>query len=60
MSNLIELIKALIPFTKSQKELDEAYLSQSANMCELERRMKDIDLNARNQARSLISGTLMP
>ena len=60
MSNLIERIKALIPFTKSQKELDEAYLSQSANMCELERRMKDIDLNARNQARSLISGTLMP
>ena len=60
MSNLIERIKALIPFTKSQKELDEAYLSRSANMCELERRMKDIDLNARNQARSLISGTLMP
>jgi hypothetical protein len=60
MSTLIELIKALIPSIKSQKDLDEAYLCQSANVYDLERRMKDIDHNARNQARSLISGTMMP
>ena len=60
MSTLIERIKALIPRIQSQKDRDEAYLCQSENMFDLERRMKDIDRNARNQARSLISGTMMP
>ena len=60
MSTLIERIKALIPSIKSQKDRDEAYLRQSTSLYDLERRMKDIDLNARNQARSLISGTMMP
>lgn len=60
MSTLIERIKALIPAIKSQKDHDEAYLCQSVNVYDLERRMKDIDLNTRNQARSLICGTMMP
>lgn len=60
MSHLIELIKALIPAAKNQKDLDEAYLCQSANVYDLERRMKDIDLNARKEACHLIYANTLP
>lgn len=60
MSHLIELIKALIPDAKNQKDLDEAYLCQSASVYDLERRMKGIDLNARKEACHLIYGNAMP
>ena len=60
MSKLIELIKALVPSFQSQKDLDEAYLAKSANMFDLERRMREIDTTARDNARSLVFGTMMP
>ena len=60
MSKLIERIKALIPIIKSQKDLDDAYLSQSADVYDLERRMRQIDAASRDTARSLIFGTMMP
>lgn len=60
MSNLIELIKALIPSFKSQQDLDEAYLCGSADVVDLERRMRLVDIAARDNARSLMFGTMMP
>lgn len=60
MSKLIELIKALIPHFKCQQDLDEAYLRESADVFDLERRMRLVDVATRNNARSLMFGTMMP
>lgn len=60
MSKLIELIKALMPSFTSQKERDEAFLSGSADVCDLERRMRLVDLAAHDSARGLVFGTMMP
>ena len=43
MSILLQLIKALTPHIKSQKALDDAYLSDSTDVYDLERRMREID-----------------
>lgn len=60
MSTLIEIIKSLIPAFKSQHDIDEAFLSESSDVCDLERRMRLIDSDARDGARSLVYGTMMP
>lgn len=59
MSKLIELIKALIPNFKSQQDLDEAYLCESIDVFDLERRMRLVDVATRDNARSLMFGTMM-
>lgn len=51
MSKLIEFIKALAP--KSQKELDDAYLAQAADIYELELRIGDLQGRTRPGARGL-------
>lgn len=43
MSNLIGLIKALLPDLRSQKERDLAYLNESVDVFEVERRLAEID-----------------
>lgn len=60
MSKLIELIKALIPTPKNQRDLDEAYLCESVSVYDLERRMKNIGQEPRDKARSFIFDTMMP
>lgn len=60
MSKLIERIKALIPIIKGQKDLDDAYLARSADVYDLERRMRLLDAASRANARGLIFGTMMP
>jgi len=60
MSTLIEFIKALIPGFQSQKQLDEAYLAESSDVYDLERRMREIDFASRNNAKNLVFGTMMP
>lgn len=60
MSKLIELIKAFIPGFKSQHDIEEAFLSESSDACDLERRMRLIDHDARDSARGLVFGTMMP
>jgi hypothetical protein len=42
MSSFSELIKALVPGLRSQKEINEAYLNYSVDICDLERRMAQI------------------
>ena len=60
MSTLTELIKALIPNFKSQQSLDDAYLCASVDVFDLERRMRLVDMATRDDARSLMFGTMMP
>ena len=43
MSNLIVLIKALVPHMPTQEELDQAYLNESVDIFDVERRMAEID-----------------
>ena len=51
MSKLIELIEALAFSFKSQKQIDEAYLAQSCDIYDLERRMHEMDSGTRNASR---------
>lgn len=56
MSKFIRLIKALAVSFKSQKDLDDAYLSASTDVYDLERRMHEIDLRGCSATRRLTFG----
>ncbi len=43
MSPIFELIKALVPRFPSQQELDQAYLNESVDIYDVERRMWEIE-----------------
>lgn len=43
MSKLLALIKALLPSVASQKERDDADLTQSVGFADFERRMRNLD-----------------
>ena len=60
MSTLIGFIKSFFPAFKSQHDLEEAFLSEASDVCDLERRMRVIDSDAHEAARGLVYGTLMP
>ncbi|MFM1979277.1 MAG: hypothetical protein RLZ68_542, partial [Pseudomonadota bacterium] len=47
MSHLVALIKSLFPHVPSQKERDVAYLNQSTDIYDIERRMQEIDSRPR-------------
>jgi hypothetical protein len=47
MSRLFALIKLLFPHAPSQKERDIAYLNQSTDIYDIERRMQEIDSRPR-------------
>jgi hypothetical protein len=53
MSKLLELIKALIPTIEQQHARDEAYLAESVDIYDLERRMREIDRRGRNTSQDL-------
>lgn len=59
MSALTELIKALLPDVESQAERDEAYLSASVDLYDLERRMREIDDRAHTLATGLQFGLVL-
>jgi len=48
MSKLLKLINALIPTIEPQHVRDEAYLAQSVDIYDLERRMREIEWRGRN------------
>ena len=56
MSMVTRLIKALKPHIRSQKDLDNAYLSESTDACDLERRMREIDKRSQKPSRGLAYG----
>ena len=53
MSKLLELIKALIPTIEPQNVRDEAYMAESVDIYDLERRMREIDRRGRNTSHDL-------
>lgn len=59
MSKLIELIKALIPRFETQAERDQAYLNDSVDIYDLERRMREIDGRANALANGLRFGLVL-
>ena len=52
MSKIIEFIQTLRAGSKSQKELDDAYMARAIDLCELERRMRTLELQARGSSPS--------
>jgi hypothetical protein len=47
MSKFFEFIKTLFPKFQSQRDRDEAYLAEAADVCDLERRMREVDQRGR-------------
>ena len=56
MSKLLELIKALKPSAEPQRVRDEAYLAESVDIYDLERRMREIDCRGQNGSGSFWLG----
>lgn len=56
MSKFIQLIKALAPSIRYQKDLNDAYLSESTSVYDLERRMRELDQRSRQPSGGLASG----
>jgi hypothetical protein len=59
MSKLFELIQALIPRVETQAERDQAYLNDSVDIYDLERRMREIDSRANTLATGLRFGLVL-
>jgi hypothetical protein len=56
MSMVIQLIKALTSSVRSQKGLDDVDLSESADVYDLERRMREIEQRSRRPSCGLACG----
>ena len=53
MSKLLGLIQAILPEVEPQQDRDQAYLAQSVDIYDLERRMREIDQRGRSTASDL-------
>ena len=53
MSRLFGLIQAILPEIEPQRARDEAYLAESVDIYDLERRMREIDQRCRTAANDL-------
>ena len=56
MSKLIELIKAFIPGFLTEKDVEDKFLGEARDSGDLERRMHELDLRARDGSCGLIWG----
>lgn len=59
MTSLIGLFQSLLPHIESQAERDEAYLAESVDIYDLERRMREIDNRANVLAAGLRFGLVL-
>ena len=50
MSKLLGLIQAILPEIEPQQARDQAYLAESVDIYDLERRMREIDERSRSAA----------
>jgi hypothetical protein len=48
MTTFLDFIKTLIPRFESQRVLDEAYLAESVDIHDLERRMRELERRGRD------------
>jgi len=53
VSKLLGLIQAMLPEIEPQQDRDQAYLAQSVDIYDLERRMREIDQRGRSAASDL-------
>ena len=53
MSRLLGLIEAILPEIEPQQARDQAYLAESVDIYDLERRMREIDQRGRTAANDL-------
>ena len=53
MSKLLGLFQAMLPEIEPQQARDQAYLDQSVDIYDLERRMREIDQRGRTAANDL-------
>jgi hypothetical protein len=56
MFKLLSLLKSLFPTLGSQRESEDAYLAESVDIYDLERRMHELDLRVQDRARGLALG----
>lgn len=56
MNTILTLLKSLLPSIESQAERDEAFLAESVDIHDLERRMRTIDERGRNRANGITFG----
>ena len=56
MNPILSFLKSLLPVIESQQERDEAYLAESVDILDLERRMRAIDERGRNRMGGITFG----
>lgn len=56
MNTILRLLKSLLPNVESQRDRDEAYLAESVDIHDLERRMRSIDERGRNRRGGITFG----
>ena len=56
MSSLLQLLHILLPTAESQHDRDEAYLAESVDLYDLERRMRDLDNRGRGSDSGITVG----
>lgn len=56
MNTILTFLKSLLPVIESQQERDEAYLAESVDILDLERRMRSIDERGRNRMGGITFG----
>jgi len=56
MSTILNFLKYLLPTIQSQQERDEAFLAESVDIHDLERRMRTIDEHGRNRSAGITFG----
>ena len=56
MSNLLSILRSVLPSIESQADRDEAYLADAVDLRDLERRMREIDSRGRTEASPIASG----
>ncbi len=60
MSTLTKIIQSFLSAFKSQRDIEEAYLAESTDHYDLERRMRLIDNCGNDAARYLVYGKMLP
>lgn len=59
MSKLTELFQAILPRIETQAERNEAYLNESVDIYDLERRMREVDFRTTTVASGLRQGLVL-
>ena len=56
MSSIHSFLTSILPNIQSQHVRDEAYLAESVDMCDLERRLREIDDRATRYSSDIAAG----